>query len=277
MPAPGSGAFLYDCMRVSGNFKLIIYKPRSKHASISLSLYFSLSPPRSFPLAWSYYVCKEREWHSTKQEKDLCLLSVKAMRVCVRVSVRIEIDIHPQVIREKERRNVTTGERWTDCKRDFGTVGHLFAYVLHLPLLPYFTTSLCPFWVWLNCSRISASHVFACSPTPPQPTLASKHILTPTHLFSAQKCFLCQRVGWTSTTPLLRANVWNRVTLLCILRSSMQLFIQFYLFFPGGSPPCAHKPAVRKLNVVRCAVMQFAEACNERLGTSVRLRPLVQL
>lgn len=59
-----------------------------QYLSFVFFLSFSLSLPRSFFfLAWSYYVCEQREWHSTKLEMDLCFLSVKALRVCVSVSV----------------------------------------------------------------------------------------------------------------------------------------------------------------------------------------------
>lgn len=82
--------------------------PVSLFHSISLSL--SL-PPLFF--SWHDLVmCARKENDIQPSWKRICAF-VSQSHVCV--SERIEIDIHPQVIREKERRNVTTGEPWTDC------------------------------------------------------------------------------------------------------------------------------------------------------------------
>lgn len=60
-------------------------------------------------------MCVRKENDIQPSWKRICAFCQSKPCVCVHVSVRIEIDIHPQVIREKERRNVTTGEPWTDC------------------------------------------------------------------------------------------------------------------------------------------------------------------
>lgn len=174
--------------------------------------------------------------------------------------MQTEIDIHPQVIREglieRDYRGVL--DRLRHWKWDCG----IFFLSSLLPLVPYFSTVMSSVWVWLtaciNCNRKSPYHLFAC------PLALPEHILTPTHLFSAQKCFFGQHVGWTFYDT---AATCQRVKQRCCFVHAWQLFIQRYLFFPGGISPCAHKPAVQKLKAAGCAVMQFTGAYNERPGT----------
>ncbi len=93
------------CMRVK-----ILNESFINRVNMPVSLFrFSLSP-----VLFSWHdriMCVRKENDIQPSWKRICAFCQSKPCVCVHVSVRIETDIHPQVIREKERRNVTTGER----------------------------------------------------------------------------------------------------------------------------------------------------------------------
>lgn len=99
------------------------------------------------------------------------------------------------------------------------------------------------------------------------------------HIYLAHRnAFSASVLAGYFTALQLHASVLNRVAVLYMRGFSGQLFIQCYLFFPGGSAQCAHKPAMQKLKAAWCAVMQFTGSYNERPGTRrATLMPLVIL
>lgn len=161
----------YFCVKTPGMWADIL-----NESFINDSLFF---------LAWSHYVCEQSDIQPSLRKGFVPFVSQSL--ACVHASMLTEIDIHPQVIREglieRDYRGVL--DRLQHWKWNRGV--SLLSY-----RLPYFTTVMSSVWVWLtaciNRHCKSPYRLFAC------PLALPEHILTPTHLFSAQKCFFGRRV-----------------------------------------------------------------------------------